>query len=118
MFNYLNADALVKPLVWFSIAVCVITWGMDLAGWVYACPYCQVQRTTMGLVGILLLLPWKNLITDYFILIFGVFGAYVAALQMFNNFLKSAYHEEFIYLSTCAFLILIAQLLVAFRRTR
>jgi hypothetical protein len=118
MHQYLNADVLVKPLAWFSILVCVITWGMDITGFVFSCPYCQVQRTTIGLVGILLLLPWKNIITDYFTLIFGVFGAYVAALQMFNNFYKSAYHEGFIYLSTCAFLILIAQLLITFRRTR
>jgi hypothetical protein len=118
MRKYLNADALIKPLAWFSIIVSVSTWIMDITGLVYSCPYCQVQRTMIGLVGIILLLPWKNLLTDYFTLIFGVFGAYVAALQMFNNFYKSAYHEEFIYLSTCAFLILIAQLLVTFKRSR
>lgn len=116
-FNILNADSLVKPLAIFSIIVSVFTWGLDIAGLVYACPYCQTQRTMMGLVGIIMLLPWKNLITDYFVLIFGVFGAYVAALQMFNNFYKSAWNEEFIYLSTCAFLILIGQLLVNFRRS-
>lgn len=116
MLKHLNANTLVKPLAWFSIFICIVTWGLELAGLVYACPYCQVQRTMIGLVGIILLLPWKNIITDYFTLVFGGFGAYVAALQMFNNFYKSAYHEEFIYLSSCAFLILTAQLLVTFKR--
>ncbi len=90
--------------------------GVDLANLVHACPYRRVQRTAIGLVGVILLLPWKNIITDYFTLVFAGFGAYVAALQMFNNFYKSAYHEEYIYLSTCAFLILTAQLLVTFKR--
>lgn len=116
--NILNPNVLVKPLAWFSIFLCVATWGLDLAGLVHACPYCQVQRTMIGLVGIILLLPWKNLITDYLILVLGGFGAYVAALQMFNNFYKSAWHEEYIYLSTCAFLLLVGQLLIAFRRSR
>jgi hypothetical protein len=116
ILNILDANSLVKPLAIFSIIVCLFTWGLDLAGLVYVCPYCQTQRTMIGLVGIVLLLPWKNLITDYLVLVFGLFGAYVAALQMFNNFYKSAWNEEFIYLATCAFLILVAQLLVNFQR--
>lgn len=114
--NVNNVNTLIKPLAWFSIVVSLATWGLDIAGLVYACPYCQVQRTMIGLVGVILLLPWKNIVTDYMSLVLGGFGAYVAALQMFNNFYKSAWDEEFIYLSTCAFLILIAQLLVTFRR--
>lgn len=117
MNKYLNADFLVKPLAWFSIFVCISTWAIDLMGLVHACPYCQAQRTMIGIVGIILLLPCKNIVTDYFTVVFGAFGAYVAALQMFNNIFKSAYHEGYIYLSTCAFLILAAQLLVTFKRT-
>lgn len=114
--NINNVNSLVKPLAWFSIAVSLITWGLDLAGLVYACPYCQIQRTMIGFVGLILLYPKKNLVTDYLSLIFCVFGGYVAALQMFNNFYKHAWNEEFIYLATCAFLILMGQLLVTFKR--
>ncbi len=116
MFKHHDVNTFVKPLAWFSIFVCVVTWILDIAGLVYPCPYCQVQRTAIGLVGVILLLPWKNLITDYATLVLALFGAHVAATQMFNNFHKSKYNEEFLYLSTCAFLLLTAQLLITFKR--
>ena len=118
MLHHAHVERWIKPLAWFSILVCIITWTLELSGLVHACPYCQVQRTTIGLVGVILLLPYRNLLTDYLTLVFAVFGTSVATTQMFNNFYKSAYHEEYIYLSTCAFLIFMAQLLVTFTRKR
>jgi len=40
-----------------AILVCAVTWWIDLAGWVYECVYCRTQRTAIGLVGILMVLP-------------------------------------------------------------
>lgn len=118
MLKYLEADNLVKPLAWFAIVVSIVTWGMELSGMVSICAYCQTQRTMIGLVGIVMLIPRVNIITNYLILVLGSFGAYVAALQIFNNFYRGAFNEHWIYLASCAFLILIAQLLVSFSRSK
>lgn len=40
-----------------AILICVTTWWIDLAGWVYECVYCRTQRTAIGLVGLLMVLP-------------------------------------------------------------
>ncbi len=116
MERLLNAEKLVKPLAWFAIAISVITWGLELAHMVEACPYCQTQRTMMGLAGIVMLLPWVNIITRYFVLVFAFFGAHVAATQMFNNFYKKAFDAPWIYLAACALLILLGQIIVTFTR--
>jgi hypothetical protein len=114
----LEADRLVKPLAWFAIAVSISTWVMELTGMVSVCPYCQTQRTMIGLVGIVMLLPWVNIITLYCTLVLGSFGAYVAAMQVWNNFLKKAFDGYWLYLAACAFLLLSGQLIVQFMRRR
>lgn len=40
-----------------SIAIALATWAVDIGGLVYACPYCRTQRTMIGLLGLLMLLP-------------------------------------------------------------
>lgn len=40
-----------------AILVSLVTWWIDLSGLVYECVYCRTQRTAIGLVGLLLLLP-------------------------------------------------------------
>ena len=40
-----------------AMGLCVSTWALDLGGWVHECVYCRTQRTAIGLVGVLMLLP-------------------------------------------------------------
>lgn len=46
-----------RLLGFIAIAICLITWWIDLSGWVYECVYCRIQRTAIGLVGLLMILP-------------------------------------------------------------
>lgn len=70
-----------------AILVCLLTWAVDLAGWVHTCPYCRVQRTAIGLVGVLMLFPdprvwWIR----YGAAAICFLGANVASAQLFLVF--------------------------------
>lgn len=72
-----------------AIVICVIAWVSELAGMVYICPYCRVQRTVIGLLGIILLLPFaRHWIAKYAAVVLGFFGAVVAANQHFMGWKK------------------------------
>lgn len=72
-----------------AIVVSLATWGMDLAEWVYQCPYCRVQRSAIGVIGILLLLPvFHHWIIRMIGTATGVLGLVVAANQNFNHILR------------------------------
>jgi len=67
-----------------AVLVCVVTWWIDLLGLVHECVYCRTQRTAIGLVGLIMLLPdprrwWLR----YPALCIGFLGAHVAAAQLF-----------------------------------
>lgn len=72
-----------------AILLSLLTWTVDLTGLVYACPYCRVQRTVIGLLGILLMLPdpahWA---VRYLSAVLALFGAAVAATQHFGGWAK------------------------------
>ncbi|MGC1182378.1 hypothetical protein [Legionella sp.] len=65
-----------------SIVLSLVTWTMDLNHLVPKCIYCRCERTMIGLLGVLILLPVFPYLTRYFSLVFGFFGASVAAQQI------------------------------------
>ena len=70
-----------------AIALSIVTWTMDLAGIVAVCPYCRVQRTAIGCLGALMLIPaGGNWFTTYIASVVGAYGA-VNAIHM--NFVGS-----------------------------
>lgn len=69
----------------FSIFVCLSTWILDLTGLVEECIYCRTQRTIIGILGIILLMPFVRYVTAYFASVFGFMGAHVSAAQIFLN---------------------------------
>jgi len=72
-----------------AIVIGVGAWAMELAGTVYICPYCRLQRTVILLLGVILLLPaprhwgWR-----YIASVLGFFGAVVAVNQNFMGWVK------------------------------
>ena len=67
-----------------AILVSVVTWALDLAGWVYVCPFCRAQRTVIGLLGLLMLLPDpRHWVVRWLAAVFAVFGLVVAVTQHF-----------------------------------
>ncbi|MBK2126092.1 hypothetical protein [Fangia hongkongensis] len=66
----------------FLVIVCLITWVMELYGLVGVCPYCQTQRTLLGILGILLIIDSITLhfLISIFLIILGID---VACAQIF-----------------------------------
>jgi hypothetical protein len=64
-----------------TVGISLATWAFDLANLTIHCLYCRSERTAMGLLGILLLIPVYPYLTRYFAYVFGFFGASIAAQQ-------------------------------------
>ncbi|MFC3713527.1 hypothetical protein ACFOMD_13165 [Sphingoaurantiacus capsulatus] len=72
-----------------AILIAIATWAVDLTDLVYACPYCRSQRTVIGLLGILLLLPNPaHWLVRYLSAVFAVFGLSVAGTQHFKGWAR------------------------------
>lgn len=84
-----SLDTLHRHIRWIAlgaIALSLATWAVDLAGLVYKCPFCRAQRTVIGLLGLLMLLPNPgHWLVRYLAGVFGVFGLVVAVTQHFGG---------------------------------
>lgn len=69
----------------FAIVVSVVTWGTELLGLVYVCPFCRVQRTVIGLLGLLLLANPQHWLNRWVSSSLAVLGLVVASMQHFNG---------------------------------
>ena len=113
MLNYFRDIRLMGAL---SIFISISTWIMDIMHLVEACPYCQTERTVIGLLGILMILPSYRFVTPWLTLVLGIFGTHVACAQIFMHTRVYEFNDMFTILATCALCILSAQMLVLFRR--
>ncbi|MGL3822251.1 disulfide bond formation protein B [Sphingopyxis sp. R3-92] len=76
----------IRPLGIVALVVSLATWTMEWSGAVEMCPYCEVQRTVIGLLGILMLVPARRSWTTlYLASLLGALGAVTAATQHFNG---------------------------------
>ena len=105
-----------------AILICLITWTMDWLEWVYPCPYCRTQRTVIGLLGLIMILPHaQHWISRWISLSAGTLGLVVAANQNFAHLKKvytgdlelgdSWYMHPFL-LSGAAIFIMVGQLML------
>lgn len=105
-----------------AIAVSALTWGLDLSGATYVCPYCRTQRTVIGLLGLGMLSPvGLGWIGRYLATSIGSLAVVVAAMQHFNGwrrisagtfrFNETIYFDAFL-LSGAALFILIGQIML------
>ncbi len=91
----------------FTVAVAAVIWGLDLANLTIKCIYCQNERTMMGLLGILLLLPIIPYVSRYLAFVFGFFGASVAAQQIMLIFKNSGiFSVKFVLVVAVLFIII------------
>ncbi len=109
----------IKYIGVLSLFISVVAWAVDLTGMVYECPYCRTQRTVIGLLGIIMLMPNPtHWILKYLASVLAFFGAFVAASQNFMGWKKISggtftfneqiYIDPFI-LSGCALFFIIGQ---------
>ena len=69
-----------------AVLVSLLAWAVEWSGMAYVCPYCRVQRTVIGVLGLLTLfarpggivVPWLSYSA-------GAFAFVVAAMQHFNG---------------------------------
>lgn len=72
-----------------AIGVSLLTWSAELSGLVYVCPYCRTQRTIIGILGLLALLPNpRQWMVRYVATVLGAYGFHVAAEQHFGGWKK------------------------------
>ncbi len=118
MFNYAFYQKNIRALGGIAILVSIGAWALDWFDVVYACPFCQVQRTVIGLLGAFMLLGSSHFLVKYFASVIGFFGAGIAMMQHFRGWVKihkgeftwyePIYLDAFL-LSFFALLIIIAQ---------
>ena len=78
-----------RSLGLITIIIGAAAWGMELAGTVYICPYCRVQRTVILLLGVIMVLPFcHHWITRYLASVMSFMGAVVAVNQNFMGWVK------------------------------
>lgn len=83
---YLNRIQIIGAIF---LSVALLAWSVDWAGIVYACPYCRLQRTVIGLLGLLMIFKGAhNPITAFIASVIGFMGAHVAAAQNFMGWKK------------------------------
>lgn len=117
LFNWARRNLRVLGLL--AIFVSVVTWGIDLAGWVPKCPFCQVQRSAIGIVGILMMFPDPRV---WWVRFGGAaicfFGANVASAQLFLVFRNLTSGQPSnpvnLVLAAAALFILVGQALLLF----
>lgn len=69
-----------------AIVISLATWTLDLTGLVYECPYCRVQRSVIGLLGLIALVPNPGHWTARYIAsVLAVLGVVVGATQHFGG---------------------------------
>ena len=115
----------IRVLGLIAIAVCAVTWWMDFAEWVYTCPYCRTQRSVIGLLGLLMILPNPHhWLVRYVGSVLAALGLPVAAMHFLMH-LKEVFAGDFAFdsewyldpflLSGLALCIMTAQILLLYQ---
>ena len=105
-----------------GVLISVLAWSVEWSGLAYVCPYCRVQRTVIGVLGVLLLFARPGrIVVPWLAYTCGSFAFVVAAMQHFNGWkrisagefsLNAQWYIDPWLLSGCAMLILVAQLML------
>jgi len=87
LLNWLYANKMIVGGV--AVLISVVTWSAELMELVYVCPFCRTQRTVIGLLGILMLLPtMTHWISKYFAAVFAALGLVVGGTQHFRGWIR------------------------------
>lgn len=71
------------------LMVVLFTLALDLAGLVFPCPYCRVQRFALGVLALIMMLKsYDALLWRYISAVVGMMGLVVGITQYFNHIKK------------------------------
>ena len=94
-------------IAWLAIASSLLTWGLDFTHVVFQCPYCRVQRTVIGLLGLIALLPQhKNTVLRYSCYLIAFLGADISGDQIFLHVKHGTYLSFSLVLAVGAFVLI------------
>jgi len=100
----------------FTILLSLVTWLTELIGWVGVCPYCQVERSIIGIVGVIMLLPHKKYISAMSSGLLIFIGMHVASSHIFMHFKNSSYSLDKTSLVIAALIIMTVQISLVIAR--
>jgi hypothetical protein len=95
-----------------SILIFMVTQSMESAGIFPVCVYCQTIRASIGLIGLIMVLPICPIFSRLFTIVIAYMGAHVAAAGIFMNIQRATYFTEFTVLATIALIILAGQVMI------
>jgi hypothetical protein len=107
-----NIMPYIRPLGVIAIFIAVVTWGLELTHFVPTCPYCQVQRTIIGLLGILMILPNIRYATLLLTVALGLFGTHVSSEQIFLLVREHNFINMIMFLAVAASFIIAGQMII------
>lgn len=71
------------------LVVVLFTLAVDVAGLVYPCPYCRVQRFALGVIALIMMMKsYDALLWRYITAVVGMMGLVVGISQNFNHIKK------------------------------
>ncbi len=95
-----------------GILIYMITQSLETLGVVNVCPFCQTIRVCIGLIGLLMILPFHHIYSKLCTVVIGFMGAHVAAAGLFINIQRDTFINEFTVLAAAALFILAAQVMI------
>lgn len=103
-------------LGFLTLAISAFTWWLDLSGIVPACIFCRTERTAMGLLGIMMILPHCRYLTVLLTCCFAAIGLHAVSAHLFLQLKQMTFTWLYTGLATSALLIISAQLIVIVER--
>ena len=76
------------------IVVSILAWIGELTGMFSVCPYCQVERTAIGLLAILMISQFNPYIRLPSMIAIAFIGMHVSVDHLFLHFYNSSYSLE------------------------
>jgi disulfide bond formation protein DsbB len=90
IIGMLRSALLNRRVVGGAILIVVLfTLAVDIAGLVYPCPYCRVQRFALGVIALIMMMKsYDGLMWRYITAVVGMMGLVVGISQNFNHIKK------------------------------
>jgi len=106
----------IRYLGFAAILVSLVTWALDILKIVEVCPFCRVQRSAIGLLGLLMVLPCMHWVTVFLTLLIGIMGTHVSSAHLFMHIKNETFTWMFTGLAFSAFCIQLGQVLLLLDR--
>ncbi len=116
MFSNLKISHYCRLLGGIAIFISVFTWWIDLSGLVSACIFCRTERTVIGLLGIVMMLPHCRYITLLFATALAAMGLQTTSAHILLHLKQLSFTWLYTGMALSALFLMSGQLLVIIER--